>query len=229
MKSFTKILRKVIIVVSLLAITGGLSGCSAISSLLGNDFDASGYVQGLLDSTYKGKYEDYLELTEDTEENAETGYQDSMEAKGNNFATYSGIQIISDDVNAQFTEISKEIYQKATYEVKEAVKVDGGYTVEVVISPMDILDIVTPEIQNYITEFNGRNESGEFADLSDEEFEDEYAKGVISIFKDQIENIGYSDTVSIIAQVKWNEDEQYYEVSDEDLINLDEAMYTIPE
>ena len=34
-----------------------LGGCGALSSMLAGGFDASGYVQGILDSTYKGVYD----------------------------------------------------------------------------------------------------------------------------------------------------------------------------
>lgn len=39
----------------------GLTSCGSLSNLIKSGFDASGYVEGILDCTYKGEYEEVPE------------------------------------------------------------------------------------------------------------------------------------------------------------------------
>lgn len=226
MKEVFSIRKIMILLLAALLAFFTLSGRTDMQVMLQKDFDATGYVRGLMDYTFKGDYSEYLKLTDDSEGSVSSAYHDGMEATGQILALNSQIQIISEDVKKQFTDITEAIYLKSKYEVKKAVKEDGGYTVEVIISPMNIFDLVSPELKKYTIEFNKRNDNGEFAELTEEQFEDEYAKGVIQIFRDNINKIEYGADISVPVHVQLNEDKKYFKVSDVDLQRLTEAMLT---
>ena len=185
-----------------------LNGCSTISLLTQGEFDASGYVQGIMDASYKGEFEKYIKLTQDTEENAKTAYEAVMETKAEGLANYTAVTL-NDEMKAKFIEFSKQIYQKAKYEVSDAKKTDKGFTVDIIISPMLILQSISNEGKNYVADFNEKNANGDFAELSDDEFAEEYGKGIIQVFENSIPTIQYDEPVTITVNVILQEDKVY--------------------
>ena len=69
--------KKAIWLLVLTLVVGMLGGCSAFSDFSSSDYGA--YVQSLLDVEYKGITDKYMELTEDTQENADAFYPACME------------------------------------------------------------------------------------------------------------------------------------------------------
>jgi hypothetical protein len=213
--------KSIIIILSLL-LTGILGGCSTISLLTQGEFDASGYVQGILDSTYKGQFEQYMKLTKDTAENAQAAYDTVMETKAEALATYTSVKL-TDETKAKFLEYSKQIYQNTKYEVSKATKTDNGFTVDVVISPMTILKNIATEGEVYVTDFNTRNSSGEFAEFTEEEFQAEYANGIMQIFENNISNIQYGEPITVTVNVSLQDDKVYSMAADE-FTKIDSVM-----
>lgn len=191
-----------------------LSGCSALSLLTQGDFDASGYVQGIMDSTYKAQFDKYIELTDDTQEKAQAAYDKVMDTKAEAFAAYTSVTL-TDEAKAKFVEYSKQIYGNAKYEVSDATKKDDGFTVDVVISPITILQNITTEGEAFVTEFNARNSDAEFADFTQEEFEAEYRNGIMKIFENNISNIQYGEDVTVTVSVTLQDDKIYTMDADE--------------
>lgn len=199
-----------------------LSACSTISLLTQGEFDASGYVQGILDASYKGEFETYIQLTEDTKENAQTAYDAVMETKAEGLANYTAVTL-TDENKAKFIEYSKQIFQKAKYEVSSPTKTDKGFTVDIVISPMTILQSISEEGKDYVTDFNSRNENGEFAELTDDEFAAEYANGIMKIFENNISNIQYDEPVTITVSVIL-QDDKLYTMEAEEFTKIDSVI-----
>lgn len=211
MKKWNK--KSLVVLISMLA-TVCMSGCSAVSLLTQGEFDASGYVQGIMDSTYKGEFDKYIELTEDTKENAQAAYETVMDTKAQAFATYTSVTL-TDESKAKFVEYSKQIYKNAKYEVLEAKKIDNGFQVDVVISPILLLQNISDEGEVFVTDFNARNANGEFADFTEEQYEAEYANGIMKIFENNISNIKYGDNVTVTVNVLLTEDKVYTLNTDE--------------
>jgi len=213
--------KSLVVLISMLA-TFCMSGCSAVSLLTQGEFDASGYVQGIMDSTYKGEFDKYIELTEDTKENAQAAYDTVMDTRAQSFATYTAITF-TDESKAKFVEYSKQIYKNAKYEVLEATKTDNGFKVDVVISPMLILQNISDEGEAYIAEFNSKNANGEFADFTQEQYEAEYTNGILKIFENNISNIQYGDNVTVTVDVVLTED-KVYTLSTEEFNKIDSVI-----
>lgn len=203
-----------VIVLICVLMTMSMSGCSAISLLTQGEFDASGYVQGIMDSTYKADFDKYIELTDDTKENAQGAYEKVMDTKAQVFATYTSVTL-TDESKAKFIEYSKQIYNNAKYEVLDAKKTENGFTVDVVITPITILKNIKTEGEAYVTEFNAKNADGEFADLTEEQYEAEYANGIMKIFETNIANIQYAEDVTVTINVALQEGNVYTLGTDE--------------
>lgn len=195
------------VIISILLVTL-LNGCSTISLLTQGEFDASGYVQGIMDASYKGEFDKYIKLTQDTEENAKTAYEAVMETKAVGLANYTAVTL-NDEMKVKFIEYSKQIYQKAKYEVSDAKKTDKGFTVDIAISPMLVLQSISNEGKDYVADFNEKNANGDFAELSDDEFAAEYGKGIMQIFENNIPTIQYDEPVTITVNVVLQEDKVY--------------------
>lgn len=206
------------VIISALMVTG-LSGCSVLS--LFNSFDASKYVLGLMDAYYKGVFENYLDQTEDTQENAQKVYDDVMKAKAEAFAAYAGVGM-NEDSEPVFNEFAKKIYSQVKYEVKEAVKTKEGFTVDIVISPILVLESVEEQYNKYLEDFNARNDAFEFSDWTDEEYDKEFERGVLEIFKNNQDNIQYGEDVTVTVSVVL--EGKTYNVSEADIMKIDEKV-----
>lgn len=206
------------VIISALMVTG-LSGCSVLS--LFNSFDASKYVLGLMDAYYKGIFENYLDQTEDTQENAQKVYDDVMKAKAEAFAAYAGVGM-NEDSEPVFNEFAKKIYSQVKYEVKEAVKTKEGFTVDIVISPILVLESIEEQYNKYLEDFNARNDAFEFSDWTDEEYDKEFERGVLEIFKNNQDNIQYGEDVTVTVSVVL--EGKTYNVSEADIMKIDEKV-----
>lgn len=206
------------VIISALMVTG-LSGCSVLS--LFNSLDASKYVLGLMDAYYKGVFENYLDQTEDTQENAQKVYDDVMKAKAEAFAAYAGVGM-NEDSEPVFNEFAKKIYSQVKYEVKEAVKTKEGFTVDIVISPILVLESIEEQYNKYLEDFNARNDAFEFSDWTDEEYDKEFERGVLEIFKNNQDNIQYGEDVTVTVSVVL--EGKTYNVSEADIMKIDEKV-----
>jgi hypothetical protein len=214
--------KKCIVGILCILLVVSLTGCSSISLLTRGEFDASGYVEGLMDASYKADFDQYIKLTEDTKENAEAAYDTIMSTKAKAFATYTGVTLTKDS-EALLLEYTRKIYQNAKYTVLEANKNDNGFSVQVVISPITVFDHISKEGEAFVADFNTRNENAEFADLTQEEFEAEYAKGILKIFENNSSNISYGKEITVTVNVS-KEENNTYTVTTEEFTKIDNAI-----
>lgn len=196
-----------------------LAGC-------GTKFDASGYVQSMLDTWYKGDYEKYMELTGATQAEAEEAHKSNLDVESDFFANYFYIEHMSDETKQKIMDMYELIYDKAKYEVKEANETkEGGFTVEVLIYPINIMTLIEDDYNAYLDEFNTKAQNGEYDDLSDEMYEEQFTSGLLDIINKHIPNIDYEEPKSRIVQVKEDENEKnVYFVSDDEMSSIDEYI-----
>lgn len=207
----------------------GLTSCGSLSNLIKSGFDASGYVEGILDCTYKGEYEEYRKLTNATEEEAQSAYDNGIDVEVQTFMDWCSIDadLASDEFVEDLKDFYKRVYQKSKYEVKDAVKSDNGYYVEVIIEPIDIFTLAMDDMKAFADDFVTRAENGEFEDYTEEEYEAEYDNGLLDVCKSYESKMGYLESVSIVVTVAANED-GVYNVSNEDFARLDAKIIQYP-
>ncbi len=214
-------------------ITLTASGCGPLSALLVQDFDASRYVKGILDCTYLGEYTDYMETTGATEEESRASYEAGLETEAGFLASYLGFgdyfysEAMDSDLRSEMIDFYRAAYQYSRYEVKEAVKSDSGFTVEVTIEPIDLFSSALDELNGYIAEVESGLEAGLFAEVSDEEFYCEYARGMMEICEAHDDDPPYLEPVTLAILVTQDE-EGYYTISDTDFQNIDAQIIYYP-
>ncbi len=202
-----------------------LSGCTS-----GSEF-ATKYVQGALDAVYLAQFDaEYLELLHDaTAEDLQSAYLATLEERPDYFASYFDIAILTDEMRAELVELYREIYLHARYEVRGAEKTENGYLVEVVIEPIDIVQqVMEQDINGYVDDFRSRYDAGEFATLSEEEYETEWAAGLIQLFQDRLDRVGYLTSHAVMVTVEpdpaQGERSRIYQIPEADMAAVDDCI-----
>ena len=195
--------------------------------------DASTYIQGDLDATYKGICsQDYIDLVEDmTEADAEEMYQSNIEWEAENLMYYLAINFPDDAVTARAQELVKEIYSNAKYTVGNASKMDNGdYAVEVVISPIEVLSLMEDNLWddhwNEVLSQNGVTAQEQIDAMSDEEYtvlESQYGMLMLDEVEALMSELTYGEDQSVMLQLK-KDDEGYYSPVSTGYQKLDEIM-----
>lgn len=206
-----------------------LTGCN----LLTGGFDASGYVQGILDSTYHGIHDSYMEITNATEEEAKAGYKSGLETEAGCLAQYLGFgdyfasEEMDPNLKQEMMDYYRELYANSRYEVEKAVKTDSGYNVEVSIEPIEIMSDAMEDLNDYLADFGARTDQGEFDALSDADYYKTYGEGAMEILNSYLDRFTYGEELSVVVLV-YEESDGVYTISDNDFENLNASMIVYP-
>ena len=105
-----------------LALVFALTAC-------GQKFDATAYVQGMLDAAFHGQASaDFLNMTGDTEETVKEAYeqtiQNTIDSFSTSFLSSSGLgeDAFTDEAREQVAEMARILYSKTTFTAGEAEK-----------------------------------------------------------------------------------------------------------
>ena len=177
-------------------------------------FDASKYVQGVLNNIYLGDSAAYMEMVDITAEEAKEEYEQGVEVEADFFLQYYGLDTVSDEVYQEIVDMYHQIYSKSKFEVKEAVKNGDDFNVEVVISPIDVIVNSEDAISAAVDEFIANANADDYAD--EQAVNDALAKLVVDTINGNMANLGYQ-TVEKDAQ-------GYYGISDDAISALDQDM-----
>lgn len=205
----------------------GLAACGGITS-----DDAEAYIQGLLDASYLGQYnQEYLDLADITEEESRTeDYEWNTAAEAEILREYLAIQS-TDAAVQQSVDLVKEIYSHSRYSVTGASKLeDGSYAVTVSIQPMDILiryqnQTDVNEIWMTVLAEHGVMDQATLDAMSDEEYmalEDIYAAAVLDGIQALVPEMGYGPEQSVVLQLQLEGDT--YTLVDTDWQHLDSMI-----
>lgn len=181
-------------------VAGGCSG----------SFDASKYVEGIMNNVYKGDSALYQAYVDITSEEAQTEYEEGIASEIDLLLYAFEIDDISESVRSEFVDFYKEVYKQAKYEVKNETKEGNTYKVEVIISPIDVISKSFDEM------------SEAYAEMSQEE-SDVVAEKLLDILNQHKANLGYMEDKSITVTVK-EDSEGMWGISDEDFLALDEYI-----
>ena len=196
-----------------------LAGCSQASS-----FDPKVLLQGNLDAQYLNKYSDeYLNSIVNTKEELEEAYANGLDYEADYFIEYFGIEIdkCDDSIKTEITDMYKEIYGYAKYEVGEVTKSDDTYLVSLTIYPIDIVQKIVDEDWEAFSASWQADDT--LYDMTEEEFETTWAESVIELFKARIDTIGYLDPETISVQIV-KDDDGVYTISENDFQRIDSLI-----
>lgn len=187
--------------------------------------DAETYIQGHLDATYLGTYsQDYIKLVEDmSEAEAEKMHQDNLEWEAEYLLQdFFEVEYPTDEMTQRAEELVEKLYSKAKYTVGTGSKTkDGDFVVEVTVSPIELLNLITDE-----DVFNALDQSG----YGEAETEDELAAAdavygmlVLDKVEELLPQLSYGEDQIIMLQLKPDED-GYYTLVDTGIQKVDEVM-----
>ncbi len=190
-------------------------------------FDAKALVQGNLDVIYLGTYDqDYLDMVEITEEEAEASYNEGIENEATFFCDYFDVDwdALTAEGQQAILDMYKQIYQHSKYEVGEVTRNSDTYLVELTVYPIDIIKkFVDEDSDFFLDSWQHRLDTGEFDLYTDEEFEQAWASEIVTLISARLDNIGYLDPETISVQIA-QDDDGYYVITDNDFQRIDELM-----
>ncbi len=197
---------KVIVSVMLVVAMMSLTACSLFK------FDATGYVQAVLDASTRGEFEEYIKLTKSTEQDAQAEFDEVLDAFMTEFESVE----ISDDLKENYRQLYKEMLAKTKYTVSEATDSDGVYTVEVSVEPLNVFEGYKEETEAALTDYQNEltasyEDSGELP--SEDEIVEETFKIVYDILKARVDDAAYNPAQKIAVTVAKNA-EGYYTIDD---------------
>ncbi len=201
--------------------------------------DASTCVQVEMDSTYKGKFDGFVDFYSNvTTDDAKAQYDAKVEYEAAYFMDIYGVPDMEDTTASlepsemqakRSRDLYKEVYAKADYTIASSSKQDDGtFAVKVNVKPLDIIKLVDDNFDAAFEPFWAKFDAVDTESMSDDEFAawytdtfaKEYYDTLLDLLEAQIPNIGYQDEKNIVIQVQQSEDESLF-ISNEDFNNLD--------
>ena len=193
--------------------------------------DATVYVQGMLDSAYLGETsQEYIDVVEGmTEADAQEERDYNLEVEADYMLSFLAVEMPTDAVSERAREVIAEIYSHAQYTVKPAEKLSSGdLAVEVTVSPIEIIPLVTDEQLMQMWE-DVKQQAGvtdeDLMLMGDEEYQaidEQYAMAMLDHLESLIPEITYGEDQVIMLQMK--EEDGYYSLVDSGIQKLDEVM-----
>ena len=99
------------------------------------DYDVSGYIQALLDSSYKGSHESFITVARASSEAAVENHTTTVENAAIHFCNTYGVSPGEAEMD-QLEEVFSQLLTQAQYTVREEQKVDTGYYIEIEVTPI---------------------------------------------------------------------------------------------
>ena len=222
MSKIIKRFKRILLMALALVMAFSLTSCGSKKSRY------QAYIRGLITANYLGIPSEYVKVTGSSEEDAESLYLQNVTRLADNLSSYFGLDISGDEELAPaMVDLSKQIYGKVKFEVGEAYKDNNINYVDVTIYPINILNQVDPDILEYIEQFNQAIEAGTYNNYTKDEYEYEFASGIIGILADAVSDIEYADPVTVKVRIITSDDSFY--IGNEDFKNLDMAMIATDE
>lgn len=216
--------KKLVSILSMVLICILMVGC-------GKTFDASAYVQALLDNSYKNDSAKFVELELGTADEAAAIYDDGIEMEIASLLDGSDESLISDEILDSYRDTFRNLFAKAKYTVKDATKQDDGSFVVVV--SYETLNVFTPAMEKYndkVDEYTTRvsEESLETGVMpSDEDLYNELFAILDDCINAELTNATYSDPAEMDFRVELVDG--VYQPNEDDILNLEMLLFDLYE
>lgn len=214
-----KKIKIIAIVLAAVLCMGLLSGCGS--------FSAADLVKNNLDLVYLNQYtDDYLEKVGLDKEQAQQQYEDGLDVEVEYFANYFTIEldVCGDEVRQQIADLYRQIYNHSKYEVGAESRSGDTYLVQLTVYPIDIFQkVVDEDSEAFQADMQTRADSGEFDNMTDDEYEVVWAQAIIDLVAARIDSIGYLDPQTISVQVVKDEN-NVYSIDDSDFSRIDSLI-----
>lgn len=203
-----------------------VSACARRSAGI-SEFDAKTYVDGLMRETYLGEFTpEYLELVGIDEDEAQQTYEAGISNEVSFFINLYEIEYPEEELYEELTELYKEIYSHAKFEVNDAVKMDdGSFSVQVTVEPIDIVQLADTDWDKTISAFYEDYPLDAQYAMTTEEYQEmdrEYAQIVLDLYKDKLDETGNMTARTVLVSVA--REGGAYTINQDDFAKLDELI-----
>lgn len=212
-----------------------LCGCAAADTL--TEFDAQGYVRGVLDHTYRGAWDAvYLDQVDLTRAQAQKVYDDGLAEELDRFCHQFSIRrdYLSQSTQDKLQDLVTDVCKKASYTVKTGVPLDGDrYAVEVVVQPVDVylqmkedgVQVLAKKQEEKYADANPYSMTEAAQERFWKRYEEEWAAAILALGKEKLATSSHLEETSILVAVAPLDSEKspanrLYTLSDNDFANL---------
>lgn len=157
------------------------------------DYDVSGYIRALLDSSYHGSHEDLMEIAKITEAQAMENNTTTVENAAVHFCNTYDLSP-SESQLQELQMIMKQAFALTKYTVKEERRVDTGYYLEVEIAPITNFSDKGGEIEALRAEARQEALSG-----GEQSANDLFVDKVLDLCIHEVANISYDTETRTVA------------------------------
>lgn len=180
--------------------------------------DAKEYVQAVLDASYKGEFDSYMELTDSTEEEARSMYEGNVDAT---MATVGFEEMgISEDMQADYRQLFLDLAKQAKYTLGEATEIENGYEIEVTIEPF----IGMNDLENELTNILMQDLAAAAEIPTEEELNQMTMQTLYDLLSEKVASPEYGEAQTMTVRVTADSD-NVYSIPEEDTTALDSAMF----
>ena len=190
-----------------------LAGCGGMS-----EDEAKEYAQAVLDASYKGEFDSYMELTDSTEEEAREMYEGNMDAT---MAAVGFEELgVSQEMQADYRQLFLDMAKLAKYSLGDVTEMENGFEIQVTVEPFIGLDGLETELTDAV--MAQLTESGEIPD--DDELNQMTMQTMYDLMQDRLEAPEYGEAESMTIRVTADSD-NVYSIPEEDTTALDNALF----
>ena len=186
--------------------------------------EVGAYAQSVLDASYKADFDEYMEQTDATKEEAENFYESNIDQ----MMTSAGFDAagLSDELLENYRQLFKDMLALAEYEVGDVTEEeDGSFTVAVTAKPFTVFEGLEAEVTEAV-----QAELAGITDISQIPGEDEINQMVFQkmyeVLQSRIESPTYGEPQQAELRVAPDSDNMYV-VDDSDMRALDAILFPI--
>ena len=185
-----------------------------------------GYVQSVLDANYHAEYEEYMAITGATAEQASKILQAHAVTLTEQLAEMYDIHLgqLPEEIGNRLVEICTAIYKKSAYSVESVEKVGETVYVTVSVEPIKFLEDAASGVSDFTAAFNDRAKAGEFENMTESEYEYEYAKGILDVLEDAVDGITYAEAKTYRIQIQYNAETGVNYIGEDDLNAINQLI-----
>ena len=184
------------------------------------------YVQSVLDTNFKGVYQDYMELTSASESQASEIYEANISAITNDVLSSGLITDPTEEDLERLRQFAITLLNKADYNVKGVEKKDGTYYVNVEIRPYIFYSTLQDKLLTKYSELSEKYQDVDIDSMSNEEYASyvaEYNEATFTLMDEVLNLNEYEESVTVACKIIVSED--YYEINSSDYETIYSTIY----
>lgn len=166
---------------------------------------AERYIEGLLKANYLGQFEpEYLQLSGLSESAARRAYEKRLRQAADYFLLIYNVEYPTDEMRTALADVYAQVYEHLEFRVVSSAEAeDGFWSVELSISPLDIIRITDASLSQTMEPFYAKYPLEVQLAMTDREYrimDKEWAELLIALFRSKLPNVGSLPPQCVLLQ-----------------------------